>query len=94
MSHFPWLLEFSHLTFSHRLGIAKPDAAIYLYAAKGLGVTPENVLFLDDREENVAGARAVGMMAIQYGRHDEFVKTMQREGLGGLLSLAEGSGSR
>ena len=38
LGRFPALAEFSHHTFSLRLGIAKPDAAIYRYAVEGLGV--------------------------------------------------------
>jgi putative hydrolase of the HAD superfamily len=84
LARFDWLRGFTHRTFSHRLGIAKPDAAIYLHAAEGLGVRPEEILFVDDREENVAGARAVGMVAIQYAEHRTFLETMREAGLGQL----------
>jgi putative hydrolase of the HAD superfamily len=86
VGHFPWLNEFLHLTFSHRLGIAKPDEAIYHHAAEGLGVKPQEVLFIDDRAENVEGARRAGMMAIQYGNHAEFVEEMRKVGLDALMS--------
>jgi putative hydrolase of the HAD superfamily len=85
LARFDWLRGFTHHTFSHRLGMAKPDAAIYRYAAEGLGVKPEEILFVDDREENVAGARAVGMVAIQYGEHQAFVAAMREAGWGELL---------
>jgi putative hydrolase of the HAD superfamily len=62
----PWLHSFQHHTFSHRLGIAKPDLAIYRHAAAGLSVEPEAILFIDDRAENVAAARAADMLAIRY----------------------------
>jgi len=80
-----WMEGFTHHTFSHRLGMAKPDAAIYRHAAEGLGVKPEEILFVDDREENIAGARAAGMVAIQYGEHGAFVAEMRQAGLGELL---------
>jgi putative hydrolase of the HAD superfamily len=85
LARFDWLKGFTHHTFSHRLGIAKPDLAIYLHAAEGLGVKPEQILFIDDREENVAGARAAGMVALQYGEHEAFVAAMREAGLGELL---------
>jgi putative hydrolase of the HAD superfamily len=85
-ARFPWLDEFAHHTFSHRLGIAKPDLAIYQHAAKGLGVSPNAVLFIDDREENIAAAREAGMNAVQYSTHDRFVEQMQQLRLGNLLS--------
>ena len=82
----PWLERFAHHTFSHRLGVVKPDAAIYRHAAEGLGLRPAEILFVDDREENVAGARAAGMHAVQYLSHDQFVRDMQAQGFGALLS--------
>ncbi len=84
-ARFDWMKGFAHHTFSHRLGMAKPDAAIYQHAAEGLGVKPEEILFVDDREENIAGARAAGMVAIQYGEHAAFVAAMREAGLGELL---------
>lgn len=84
---FPALNEFTHHTFSHRLGIAKPDAAIYRHAVDGLGVPANQILFVDDREENIAAARESGMTAVQYVGHAEFVAEMQRLGLGGLLNV-------
>ena len=63
----PGFLEhFDHVTFSCELRLVKPQAAIYEDAVKGLHVRPNEALFLDDREENVEGARNVGMFAELY----------------------------
>lgn len=86
-ARFAWLSEFDHHTFSHRLGIAKPDAAIYLRAVKGLGVAAEEILFVDDRIENIEAARTAGMMAVQYLGHEAFVAEMEEVGLGWLLKV-------
>ena len=85
---FPWIAEFAHHTFSHRLGIAKPDPAIYRHAAEGLGVPAGDILFVDDKEENILAARNAGMVAVQYSSHEAFVEELKRLGLSGLLSLA------
>jgi putative hydrolase of the HAD superfamily len=85
-ARFPWLEEFAHHTFSHRLGLAKPDLAIYRHAAEGLGVPASAVLFVDDREENIAAAREAGMTAVLYSSHEHFIKQMEQLGLGHLLS--------
>jgi putative hydrolase of the HAD superfamily len=82
----PWLVNFAHHTFSHRLLIAKPEPAIYQYAADGLAEPPSRILFIDDREENIAAAIAVGMQAIQYSTHKEFLITMRERGYGDLLT--------
>jgi putative hydrolase of the HAD superfamily len=87
LGRFPALAEFTHHTFSHRLGIAKPDAAIYRHAVEGLGVAAGEILFVDDKEENIRAAREVGMVAVQYTGHGEFVEEMERMGSGWLLEL-------
>jgi len=83
----PWLAGFTDHTFSHRLKMAKPDPAIYQHAAEGLNVPPENILFIDDREENIAAARAAGMQAVQYTSHDAFLRAMKDQGYESLLNL-------
>lgn len=47
--------------FSCSVGLAKPDERIFHLAAERLGVPPDRCLFVDDREENLAAARSVGM---------------------------------
>lgn len=47
------------------LGIHKPEAQAFMLAAEALGVSPTEILFIDDRAENVVGARQVGMAARQ-----------------------------
>src|SRR5215472_16810431 len=57
---------FDHHTFSIELGVVKPDCAIYQHAIDGLGIAPQQALLLDDREENVEGARDAGLEAEVY----------------------------
>ena len=55
---------FSAFFSSCYLGVRKPDARIYEIALDVMQAEPANSLFVDDREENVAGALAVGLRAI------------------------------
>jgi putative hydrolase of the HAD superfamily len=48
------------------LGLRKPEPAIYRRALDILGRPVERVLFIDDREENVAVALTAGMKAIRF----------------------------
>ena len=79
-----WLEAFDHRVFSHALKLAKPEAAIYRAAAEGLGVAPQEILFVDDRADNCEGGRAAGMQVFQYGQHGAFVEELERRGLGEL----------
>jgi putative hydrolase of the HAD superfamily len=63
---FAWLDQFDHLTFSAEVSLVKPDAAIYEHSLRGVGVVASEALFVDDKQPNVLGARAVGMRAIQF----------------------------
>jgi putative hydrolase of the HAD superfamily len=89
LQRFAWLHNFTHKTFSHRLGVAKPDAPIYQQAIDGLGVSPSEILFIDDRAENIAAARAAGMAAIQYGDHLTFLEDMRSAGYSYLLRVTD-----
>ena len=48
------------------IGLRKPEPAMYRRALDILGVPPQRVLFIDDREENVAGAAAAGIHAFRF----------------------------
>jgi putative hydrolase of the HAD superfamily len=80
-----WIESFNHHTWSHSVNLAKPEPAIYLHAASGLSTPPANILFLDDRIENIEAALSVGMQAIQYTTHEAFEQEMHNRGLDRLL---------
>ena len=82
---FEWIAAFHHCTWSHRLKMAKPELAIYRHAADGLEIAPVHILFIDDREENIDAARAVGMTAIRYTTHEAFLDEMHSLRLDHLL---------
>jgi putative hydrolase of the HAD superfamily len=84
-ARYPWIDTFDHNTWSHAVNLAKPEPAIYLHAAEGLHTPMENILFLDDRPENIEAALAVGMQAIQYTTHRAFEQEMHSRGLDSLL---------
>ena len=52
------------IVYSHEEGMQKPEQRIYELTCERLGVRPEEVVFLDDAEVCVAGARALGMHAV------------------------------
>ncbi|MFJ7272660.1 HAD family hydrolase [Streptomyces sp. NPDC099050] len=60
-AHHSWLRHFEVCGFSCRIGHAKPDPEAYVWCVRMLGGQPPDVLFVDDREENVDAARAVGL---------------------------------
>jgi putative hydrolase of the HAD superfamily len=59
---------FDRCFYSYRLGIVKPDIGFFQAVVANLGVAPEEVLFIDDTEINVASARGVGLQAVRLVR--------------------------
>jgi putative hydrolase of the HAD superfamily len=84
IARFPWIGGFAHCTFSHRLGIAKPDERIYRHAISGIGKSAAETLFIDDRIENIEAARAVGLHAIEYSSHEDFLRALRDANFTGL----------
>ncbi len=52
--------------FSAEEGVAKPDSAFYHIAINWLGVPPHEIVFVDDRPENIEAANSIGMHGILY----------------------------
>jgi putative hydrolase of the HAD superfamily len=65
------------LVYSHEVGAAKPDPAVYRLVCARLGVPPERAVFVDDREQAVAGARAVGMTGVLFGSTAQVVADVE-----------------
>jgi putative hydrolase of the HAD superfamily len=76
-----WLGPFDHLVFSGEHGLVKPEAALYRVCLKGLTAQPGEVLFLDDREDNVEGARQAGMRAIKFESTPQLMRDVEPYGL-------------
>ena len=74
-----WIDLFSRRFFSCYLRATKPDPAVYLAVLAALGAQPEQVVFFDDRPDNVAAARALGIDARQF-RQPAQLAEVSREG--------------
>ena len=66
VQHFPVLKHFDRYFLSYDMGLLKPDPEFFLKILRDLAVSPESCLFIDDRPENVASAREVGITALQF----------------------------
>lgn len=59
----PVLKKFHRLFLSYEMGLSKPEKEIYLRVLDELKVSPGEVVFFDDKPENVEGALSAGMQA-------------------------------
>lgn len=81
--------RFDALALSCDVGVAKPDAEIYLYASRQLGVTPDTCVFVGDGENDEhAGAQALGMTTVWIRRPDARPRHVEADyTIGSLLEL-------
>ena len=65
---------FDEQFYSSELGFAKPDPDYFRAIVKRLDARPEQTLFVDDRDDNVAGAREAGLQAEVFTAHGGVVE--------------------
>jgi epoxide hydrolase-like predicted phosphatase len=58
--------DFDVLVISSEVRLLKPDPRIYQLTLDELGVKPEEAVFVDDTQNNVLGAQALGIIGILY----------------------------
>jgi epoxide hydrolase-like predicted phosphatase len=70
---YDWMQHFDRRFASQLVGYAKPDPEIYSRVAGQLGVRPDQILFFDDKAENITTAERLGWNAKVYRNHSELV---------------------
>lgn len=78
---FPILSRFRGATVSGRVGLIKPDPAIFDLHARTFGLAPAATLFFDDSLANVAAARSRGWQAEHYVSTDGLRAALRKDGL-------------
>ncbi len=75
------LRHFREIFLSSSIGLRKPDAAAYDHVVKAIGVPASRIVFFDDVAENVEGARAVGIHAVQVKSSADIAETLAALGI-------------
>lgn len=67
--------------YSCRLGAMKPDPNYFHAILKSLPYQPEQLLFIDDRQRNIAGAQSIGVNGVEYemGEGVDALRSILRE---------------
>ena len=77
---------FSRIYTSYELGVQKPDPRIYNILLREEKLNPDDCLFIDDYDANVAAARDLGMRAIKFTGVNELVSELKLAGINVNLS--------
>ncbi|MFP6677046.1 MAG: HAD family phosphatase [Pirellulaceae bacterium] len=72
---------FAVTVLSYVVKCMKPDAAIYQAAIAQADCTPDRIVFVDDRTDNVASAISAGLDAIQYTSAGKLAEDLRQRGL-------------
>ncbi|HSS99284.1 MAG TPA: HAD family phosphatase [Terriglobales bacterium] len=83
--NFPWVEEFKYTIWSCRLAMAKPDPKIFHCAQQKLDVAPQEILFIDDREDNIEAARKVGFIGIVFKDVSQLKRDLKEQGFSNIL---------
>jgi FMN phosphatase YigB (HAD superfamily) len=78
---FPLLRSFRGVTISARVGLVKPDEAIFKRHAEDFALAPQATLFFDDTPANVASAKRAGWQAEIFTDAETMRKDLSRYGV-------------
>jgi putative hydrolase of the HAD superfamily len=78
---YPLADAFDLIVCSAEEGVMKPDAAIYERTLARLGRRPQEAVFIDDSPANVAGARSIGISAIQFSESAGLIAQLRALGV-------------
>ncbi len=70
------LALFDEVFISGEVGLLKPDPKLFNLALQKLGTSAQETLFVDDHQEYIDGAKAVGLQTIQYTTFEAFKKDL------------------
>ncbi len=70
--------HFDAVFISTELKMRKPHTQVYRHVLKKLRVKPEHAIFVDDRIENVIGARNAGLHAVHYSSLEQLKKDIAK----------------
>ncbi|HEY6134404.1 MAG TPA: HAD family phosphatase [Rubrivivax sp.] len=76
----PFIAEFEDGIFSGRVGLMKPQAAIFELARQRFGIEPARTVFIDDHAGNVAAAQALGWQGIRFEDAAQCTQALQAGG--------------
>jgi glucose-1-phosphatase len=81
LEHYPVMEKFQVQIASHLVGAAKPDAKIYQIAQDKLQAQAQELLFFDDKSENVDMARVLGWQSSVFSGYESLLSTCARLGI-------------
>ena len=73
--------HFREIFLSSTIGLRKPDAEAYDHVVQAIGVPAKRIVFFDDLDENIEGARRRGLKAVLVSSPDDVARTLDALGI-------------
>lgn len=73
--------HFDIIFSSSEIGLLKPDKRIYQYVLEKINLAPEEIIFIDDREENVKASLNLGIKSFHFTNAKEFKNWLEKENI-------------
>jgi HAD superfamily hydrolase (TIGR01549 family) len=67
---------FDEVVLSSEEGLTKPNPILFERTAERLGISPDECLMIDDKKENIEGAREAGMQTVLYVSNKELMEKL------------------
>ncbi len=81
IKRYPFLQHFEGILVSGEEKMRKPFAEIYELMLQRYQLEASSTVFIDDNQENILGARAIGMKAIQYKNSQQLINELNHLGV-------------
>jgi len=78
---YPEILIFDDYILSYETGWVKPEDEIFRVALEKSEENPENIVFIDDREENIQAAEKTGMKTIHFDSKMDLKVELEKLGI-------------
>ena len=78
---FPFFSEFTGYILSYEHRVMKPDPRLYEVVERTVGTSGCQILYFDDRAENIETARERGWQVILHDRPEESLRVLRQAGL-------------
>ncbi len=69
--------SFDHMFVSSEIGMRKPDLHAFEHILKETSIKADAMLFFDDTDENIEGARLAGLQTVHVSSADDVVGALQ-----------------
>lgn len=74
--HADFLPLFDQIFLSNEIALRKPNLPAFKHVCHAMQIPAQNILFFDDREDNIEGATAAGLQTVLVKSHEDIAKAL------------------